>query len=73
MRLFERIYRCMYCGSEMTCQQHMGNPFCDGCLPERMKKAEEEAGPGHWEPIEHTGGLYVRWAKDEPEDRPHDS
>lgn len=67
MQLFERIRRCRYCKAEMmdvSCESYMENPFCAGCLHERMEKANTEAGPGHWEPLPGTDGQYVRWVKD---------
>jgi len=48
---------CLYCKSEMNTSDaaYAENPFCVKCLPERMKKAAEERGPGKWV----TEGNYV--------------
>jgi len=50
---------CLYCKSEMNTSDaaYAENPFCVKCLPERMKKAAEERGPGKWV----TEGNYVVW------------
>ncbi len=43
MLVFEQIRRCRYCNSEMTdivsAIGYAQNPFCHGCLDERIKNA----------------------------------
>jgi hypothetical protein len=53
---------CRYCGSRMdvSTQAYAENPWCSGCLHERMEIARSEAGPGRWV---DAGGGYVRWER----------
>lgn len=45
MATLKRI--CQHCGSEMRCSAaaHRENPFCSGCLSERLHLAAEALGP----------------------------
>ena len=49
MQLLEVVRRCRYCGSDMTrnvsSESYRENPFCAGCLNDRMGIAKNELGP----------------------------
>lgn len=68
-QVFELIRRCKYCGSDMTdsvsAMGYMENPFCTGCLKERIEKTASERGPGHWERC----GDYIQWVPDKEVER----
>jgi hypothetical protein len=57
--IFEEIQRCHYCGIEMTNSplSYIENPFCNVCLPERTRKAEEAIGLFRWK---RSPGNYLR-------------
>jgi hypothetical protein len=49
--MLELIRRCKYCGKSMMSespQSFKENPFCGGCLMERMAKAALNAPTGKW-------------------------
>lgn len=44
--MLERVRRCRYCGSDMSgvsSGSYAENPYCQGCLDERLAKAAAEA------------------------------
>lgn len=49
MHILERIRRCRHCGSDMTdttsSSSYRENPFCGGCLEERLQNAAATLGP----------------------------
>jgi hypothetical protein len=42
--ILERVLRCRYCSREMAVSAgaYEENPFCDRCLPERIKRSAVE-------------------------------
>lgn len=46
--MLERVWRCPYCGGEITGEAAMEQPFCNRCVNERLRKAGEAAGPVTW-------------------------
>ena len=50
--------RCRYCKRMFRCtpQGYAENPWCGGCLHERLAKAAAEAGPVEWV---HLGNGYT--------------
>lgn len=71
LKLFQVIYRCKYCGSDMTkrARYYAENPYCSECLNERLANAQEaqemrfgqskcvDLGNGYcgWKPISMGG------------------
>jgi hypothetical protein len=47
--ILESVRRCRFCGSDMTDSvpplAYRENPFCVGCLPQRLSEAKERLGP----------------------------
>jgi hypothetical protein len=57
--ILERVDRCAFCGSEMTSSKlsRRENPFCNGCLHDRLKQAANALGPVGWRVV----GDYVEF------------
>jgi hypothetical protein len=48
--MLERVQRCQYCNREMPvgALAYAENPFCEKCLPERIKAAEIPNARSRW-------------------------
>ncbi len=57
MQILERIRRCKHCDRDVTNQigalAYAENPYCQECLPDRIRIAAEKSGPKE---IRYVGG-----------------